>query len=44
MLTKDVEVGRGGYRITKKVIDWEAVCVWVFMVGLALFLLSMCSG
>ena len=44
MLTKDVEVGRGGYRITKKVIDWDAVWGWVIMGGIALFLLSMCSG
>ena len=25
MFTKDKEVARGSYRVTKKVIDWDAV-------------------
>lgn len=25
MLTKDKTVGQGSYKVTKKVIDWEAV-------------------
>lgn len=38
MFTKDVPVGAGSYKITKKVIDWEAVgaaIVWV-VIGLAI--------
>ena len=39
MFTKDKEVARGRYRVTKKAIDWEAIggaCVLLFIAILVL--------
>jgi len=44
MLTKEVEVGRGGFRVTKKVTDWDAVWSWIGIIAIALFLLKACGG
>lgn len=40
MLTKDKEVARGGYRVTKKVIDWDAVWGVVFIGGIVVVILA----
>ena len=44
MFTKEKEVGRGTYRVTKKVIDWEAVGGVVFVVFIVLAVIGSCSG
>ena len=40
MFTKEKEVGRGGFRVTKKVIDWEAVLGAVVIGAIALIILA----
>lgn len=40
------KVGGGSYGVykPKKQTDWDAIWGWVFTIGVAVFLLSMCSG
>ncbi|WP_019960631.1 hypothetical protein [Woodsholea maritima] len=44
MFTKDKEVRRGTFRVTKKVIDWEAVGGAAVVVFIVLALIGSFSG
>lgn len=40
MFYKEKEIGRGRFRVTKKVVDWEAVLGAVVIGAIALFILA----
>jgi len=44
MFNKNKVVGSGRYRVTKKVVDWDAIGGLVVMAVIGLFLLKACTG
>ena len=40
MFTKRKEIARGGYRVTKKVIDWDAVLGALVLGGIAIAVIA----